>query len=292
MRKDISTPQYTRSIIDKHKFTFKKSLGQNFLIDRNILDKIVSTAGVTSETGVIEIGPGIGSLTEQLAKSAKKVTAFEIDQRLIPILKDTLLDYPHVKVIHQDVLEANLHEVIEHEFKDVEDLMVVANLPYYVTTPIILKLLTERLPIRGIVVMIQKEVADRLAAEPGTKSYGSLSIAVQYYAVTKSEVKVPKTVFVPQPNVDSSVISLTLREKPPVDVDDEAFFFELVRASFGQRRKTLLNNLQNNLFTKEQKPEIEEALQSVGIDGKRRGEALSIEEFAHLSNALLALKRK
>ncbi len=291
MRKDISTPQYTRSIIDKHKFTFKKSLGQNFLIDRNILDKIVDTAGVTSETGVIEIGPGIGSLTEQLAKRAKKVTAFEIDQRLIPILKDTLSDYPHVKVIHQDVLEADLPAMIEEEFNGMDDLMVVANLPYYVTTPIILKLLMERLPIKGIVVMIQKEVADRMAAEPGTKNYGSLSIAVQYYAVAKSEVKVPKTVFVPQPNVDSSVISLMLRDEPPVEVEDEEFFFEVVRASFAQRRKTLLNNLQNNLLSKDQKAEIEQVFQEVDIDGKRRGETLTIAEFAKLSNALLPIKK-
>jgi 16S rRNA (adenine1518-N6/adenine1519-N6)-dimethyltransferase len=291
MRKDIATPQYTKSILDKHKFTFKKSLGQNFLIDRNVLDKIVATADVSSETGVIEIGPGIGSLTEQLAKKAKKVTAFEIDQRLIPILEDTLSDYPHVKVIHQDVLEADLKDVIEEEFSGIDDLMVVANLPYYVTTPIILKLLTERLPSRGILVMIQKEVADRMAAKPGTKDYGSLSIAVQYYAVAKSEVKVPKTVFVPQPNVDSSVISLTLREQAPVHVEDENFFFEVVRSSFAQRRKTLLNNLQNNLFSKEQKSMIEGALQETGIDGKRRGETLSIEEFARLSNALLPLNR-
>ena len=291
MRKDISTPQYTKSIIDKHKFTFKKSLGQNFLIDRNILDKIVQTAGVTPETGVIEIGPGIGSLTEHLAKHAKKVTAFEIDQRLIPILKDTLAVYSHVKVIHQDVLQANLHDVIAEEFNDVNDLMVVANLPYYVTTPIILKLLTEQLPIRGIVVMIQKEVADRMAAQPGTKNYGSLSIAVQYYAVAKSEVKVPKTVFVPQPNVDSSVISLTLRDAPPVEVKDEEFFFEVVRASFGQRRKTLLNNLQNNLLSKDDKAAIEQVFEDTEIDGKRRGETLSIEEFAKLSNALLHIRQ-
>ncbi|WP_261134717.1 16S rRNA (adenine(1518)-N(6)/adenine(1519)-N(6))-dimethyltransferase RsmA [Bacillus sp. Marseille-Q3570] len=291
MRKDIATPQYTKSILDKHKFTFKKSLGQNFLIDRNVLDKIVATADVSSETGVIEIGPGIGSLTEQLAKKARRVTAFEIDQRLIPILKDTLSGYPHVKVIHQDVLEADLKGVIQEEFSGIDDLMVVANLPYYVTTPIILKLLTERLPIRGIVVMIQKEVADRMAAKPGTKEYGSLSIAVQYYAVAKSEVRVPKTVFVPQPNVDSSVISLTLREQAPVHVEDENFFFEVVRSSFAQRRKTLLNNLQNNLFSKEQKSMIEEVLQETGIDGKRRGETLSIEEFAHLSNALLPLNK-
>ncbi|WP_349409057.1 16S rRNA (adenine(1518)-N(6)/adenine(1519)-N(6))-dimethyltransferase RsmA [Pseudalkalibacillus sp. SCS-8] len=290
MRKDISTPQYTRSIIDKHKFTFKKSLGQNFLIDRNILDKIVSTAGITSETGVIEIGPGIGSLTEQLAKHAKKVTAFEIDLRLIPILKDTLSPYPHVNVIHQDVLEADLHDMIKNDYSEIEDIMVVANLPYYVTTPIIMKLLTEQLPIRGIVVMIQKEVADRMAAKPGNKNYGSLSIAVQYYAEAKSEVKVPKTVFVPQPNVDSSVISLTLRKQPPVEVTDEAFFFEVVRASFAQRRKTLLNNLQNNLLSKDQKPLIEEILQELDIDGRRRGESLTIGEFAKLSNGLLKLK--
>ncbi|WP_257351289.1 16S rRNA (adenine(1518)-N(6)/adenine(1519)-N(6))-dimethyltransferase RsmA [Pseudalkalibacillus decolorationis] len=291
MNKDIATPHHTKTILDKFKFTFKKSLGQNFLVDQNILKKIVGVAGVTHDSGVIEIGPGIGALTEQLAKQAQKVVAFEIDQRLIPILNETLENYENVKVIHSDVLEADVHHVIKEEFENVQDLMVVANLPYYVTTPIIMKLLTEQLPIRGIVVMIQKEVAERMAAQPGTKDYGSLSIAVQYYAQPKTEVKVPKTVFVPQPNVDSSVISLTLRQTPPVEVIDEEFFFTLVRASFAQRRKTLLNNLQNNLFTKSEKPLIEKILDDVEIDGIRRGESLSIEEFARLSNALLSLRK-
>lgn len=291
MKKEIATPQHTKTILEKFNFTFKKSLGQNFLIDQNILNKIVDSAGVTSDSGVIEIGPGIGALTEHLAKRARKVVAFEIDQRLIPILEETLHTHDNVKVIHSDVLEADVNEVIQDEFKQIDDLMVVANLPYYVTTPIIMKLLTEKLPIRGIVVMIQKEVAERMAAKPGTKDYGSLSIAVQYYAAPKTEVKVPKTVFVPQPNVDSTVISLTLRQQPPVHVMDEEFFFKVVRSSFGQRRKTLLNNMQNNLFSKEQKPMIEDALKDAGIDGKRRGESLSIEEFAVLSNKLLRIEK-
>ncbi|WLD93454.1 16S rRNA (adenine(1518)-N(6)/adenine(1519)-N(6))-dimethyltransferase RsmA [Alkalihalobacillus sp. AL-G] len=291
MNKDIATPQHTKTILNKFNFKFKKSLGQNFLIDQNILNKIVDSAKVTSKSGVIEIGPGIGALTEHLAKRAQKVVAFEIDQRLIPILNETLQDYSNVKIIHSDVLEANVDQVIKDELDEVEDLVVVANLPYYVTTPIIMKLLTEKLPIRSIVVMIQKEVAERMAAQPGTKDYGSLSIAVQYYAKPKTEVKVPKTVFVPQPNVDSSVISLNLREAAPVEVKDEDFFFKVVRSSFAQRRKTLLNNLQNNLFTKEQKPQIEAALEEIEIDGRRRGESLSIEEFAILSNKLLVLQK-
>ncbi|MBF0709572.1 16S rRNA (adenine(1518)-N(6)/adenine(1519)-N(6))-dimethyltransferase RsmA [Alkalihalobacillus hwajinpoensis] len=285
MNKEISTPFRTKEILSKHGFTFKKSLGQNFLIDSNVLTKIVDQAKLSPNSGAIEIGPGIGALTEKLAKQAKKVVAFEIDQRLLPILEDTLSPYPHVHIRHSDVLEADVRQVIEEEFEEGQDLMVVANLPYYVTTPILMKLLEEKLPVRGIVVMIQKEVAERIAAKPGSKEYGSLSLAVQYHAVAKTALTVPKTVFVPKPNVDSSVLHLELRQEPPVDLLNEAYFFEVIRASFGQRRKTLLNNLQNNLLSKEQKPMIEEVLQETGIDGTRRGETLSMEEFAALSNA-------
>ncbi|WP_377887160.1 16S rRNA (adenine(1518)-N(6)/adenine(1519)-N(6))-dimethyltransferase RsmA [Alkalihalobacillus sp. R86527] len=285
MSKEISTPVRTKEILEKYGFKFKKSLGQNFLIDSNILTKIVDQAKLTPESGAIEIGPGIGALTEKLAKQANKVVAFEIDQRLLPILEDTLSPYPHVNVRHTDVLEANVHQVIEEEFEKGQDLMVVANLPYYVTTPILMKLLEEKLPVRGIVVMIQKEVAERIAASPGSKNYGSLSLAVQYYAEARTALTVPKTVFVPQPNVDSSVLHLELRSEPPVDLHSEKYFFEVIRASFGQRRKTLMNNLQNNLLGKDKKPAIEEVLEETEIDGRRRGETLSMEEFAKLSNA-------
>ncbi|WP_374719662.1 16S rRNA (adenine(1518)-N(6)/adenine(1519)-N(6))-dimethyltransferase RsmA [Parageobacillus toebii] len=287
MNKDIATPGRTREILEKYGFSFKKSLGQNFLIDTNILRKIVDFAELSDETGAIEIGPGIGALTEQLARRAKKVVAFEIDQRLLPILEDTLSPYGNVRIIHQDVLKADIHRVIAEEFTDVTDIMVVANLPYYVTTPIIMKLLTDRLPIRGMVVMLQKEVADRLAAKPGTKDYGSLSIAIQYYTEAETVMTVPRTVFIPQPNVDSAVIRLMKRKQPPVKVEDEAFFFQVVRASFAQRRKTILNNLVNNLPNgKAMKEQIERVLTETDIDPRRRGETLAMEEFAALSNAL------
>lgn len=287
MIKDIATPIRTKAILEKYGFSFKKSLGQNFLIDTNILNRIVDHAGLTKESGAIEIGPGIGALTEQLAKNCQKVVAFEIDQRLIPILKDTLSPYPHVKVIHEDVLKADVLSVMENEFKEMDDVMVVANLPYYVTTPIIMKLLEDQLPIRGIVCMLQKEVADRISAKPGTKEYGSLSIAVQYYTMAEIVMIVPKTVFVPQPNVDSAVIRLTRRPTPIVEVKDEAFFFQVTRASFAQRRKTLLNNLQSGLKNgKEKKELILSILEKVQIEPSRRGETLSIEEFARLSDAL------
>lgn len=291
MLKDIATPKRTKEILDKYGFTFKKSLGQNFLIDTNILHRIVDYAEVTEQTGAIEIGPGIGALTEQLAKRAKKVVAFEIDQRLLPILKDTLSPYPNVKIIHQDILKADVHNMIASEFEGVEDLMVVANLPYYVTTPILMKLLEEKIPVRGIVVMLQKEVADRIAAKPGTKDYGSLSIAIQYYTEAETVMVVPKTVFNPQPNVDSAVLRLIKRPEPVVKVKDESFFFSIVRASFAQRRKTILNNLTSNLsFGKEKKQAIEQTLYEVGVDPKRRGETLSIQEFAALSDALYEIR--
>jgi 16S rRNA (adenine1518-N6/adenine1519-N6)-dimethyltransferase len=288
MNKEISSPQRTKEIIDKYNFSFKKSLGQNFLIDQNILNKIVSFAELTNDSGVIEIGPGIGSLTERLAKSAKNVLALEIDQRLIPILEETLEPYGNAKVINKDVLEADINDIVKENFSEGQDLMVVANLPYYVTTPILLKLLHDNLPIRGIVIMIQKEVADRLAAKPGTKEYGSLSIAVQYYAETEMMMTVPHTVFIPKPNVDSAVIKLTKRNEPPVKVKDVDFMFEIVRACFAQRRKTIANNLKS-FFGKEAKENIELALKNANIDPKRRGETLSISEYGKLSDELLGL---
>lgn len=287
MHKDIATPIRTKEILGKYGFSFKKSLGQNFLIDPNILRNITEYAGLSEKTAAIEIGPGIGALTEHLARTSGKVVAFEIDQRLIPILGDTLSPYKNVKIINEDILEADVEAIINKEFEGFEDIMVVANLPYYVTTPIILKLLMERLPIRGICVMLQKEVGDRISAQPGTKAYGSLSIAIQYYTEAEMVMTVPKTVFMPQPNVDSAVIRLTKREKPPVEVISEDFFFTVTRSSFAQRRKTILNNLSSQLPQgKEKKDMILEALSSAGIEPTRRGETLSIQEFGRLSDAL------
>ncbi|WP_071458802.1 16S rRNA (adenine(1518)-N(6)/adenine(1519)-N(6))-dimethyltransferase RsmA [Bacillus massilinigeriensis] len=287
MHKDIATPVRTKEILEKYGFSFKKSLGQNFLIDTNILRRIVDHANLTENSAAIEIGPGIGALTEQLAKRTRKVIAFEIDQRLLPILADTLSPYDNVKVIHEDILKADVMQVLKEEGEENGDLMVVANLPYYVTTPIIMKLLEEKLPIRGIVGMLQKEVADRIAAKPGTKEYGSLSIAIQYYCVAETVMIVPKTVFIPQPNVDSAVIRLTMREEPAVKVISEDFFFQVTRFSFAQRRKTILNNLTSQLPDgKARKEAIIAALKATGIQESRRGETLSIEEFARLSDAL------
>lgn len=293
MYKDIATPARTRAILDKYGFSFKKSLGQNFLIDTNILRNIVDHAELTEESGAIEVGPGIGALTEQLAKRSKKVVAYEIDQRLLPILNETLEPYPHAKIIHQDILKVNVKEMLETEFNDIRDIMLVANLPYYVTTPIIMKILEEKLPLRGIVVMLQKEVAERISAKPGTKEYGSLSIAIQYYTKPEVVMIVPKTVFVPQPNVDSAVIRLTIRKTPSVSVKNEDFFFQITRASFAQRRKTILNNLSSQLEGgKEKKGEIIAALEQAGIEPSRRGESLSIEEFAKLSDFLYEIFTK
>lgn len=287
MHKDIATPVRTKAILDKYGFSFKKSLGQNFLIDPNILRNIVSHAHLTDNSGAIEVGPGIGALTEHLARGAKKVVSFEIDQRLLPVLEDTLSPYDNVKIVHSDILKADVEAVIAEEMPDIDDIMVVANLPYYVTTPILMKLLNDRLPIRGFVVMMQKEVADRITAKPGTKEYGSLSIAIQYYCTADIAMIVPKTVFMPQPNVDSAVLRLIKHEKPPVDVIDEDFLFVVTRASFVQRRKTILNNLQAALPNgKAKKDEILAALEAADVDPKRRGETLSIQEFGALADAL------
>lgn len=287
MMKDIATPVRTQEILKKYGFSFKKSLGQNFLIDPNILRNIVSHAGLTKESAAIEIGPGIGALTEHLARAAGKVVSFEIDQRLLPVLEDTLSPYDNVRIVHQDILEADTESIFNEELKEYKDVMVVANLPYYVTTPILLKLLHDRLPIRGMVVMMQKEVADRITAKPGTKEYGSLSIAIQYYMDAEVAMTVPKTVFMPPPNVDSAVIKLTRRSVPVVEVKDEDFLFLVSRGSFVQRRKTILNNLQTSLPDgKAHKEEILKALEETGIDPTRRGETLSIQEFGALSDAL------
>lgn len=284
---EVATPKRTKEIIAKYGFSFKKSLGQNFLIDQNILNKIVSAAGLDKTKGALEIGPGIGALTQHLAAEAGTVTAIEIDNRLIPILGDILAGEEHVKVVHGDVLKLNLKELFEERFSDVTGVSVVANLPYYVTTPILMKLLEERLPLENIVVMIQKEVAERMAAKPGGKEYGSLSVAVQYYCEPQLVCIVPHTVFIPQPNVDSAVIKLAVREKPPVEVEDEAHFFRIVQASFAQRRKTLANNL-TAFVGKERREEMTQLLISCDIDPVRRGETLSLDEFARISRAFLA----
>ncbi|HSI67460.1 MAG TPA: 16S rRNA (adenine(1518)-N(6)/adenine(1519)-N(6))-dimethyltransferase RsmA [Planococcus sp. (in: firmicutes)] len=289
MIKDIATPIRTQEILTKHGLKVKKSLGQNFLIDPNILRKIVGQANLTKASAAIEIGPGIGALTEHLARQAGKVLAFEIDQRLLPVLEDTLSPYDNISIIHSDILKADVKTAIEQELAGYEDIVVVANLPYYVTTPIILKLLLEQLPIRGLVVMLQKEVAERITAKPGTKAYGSLSIAIQYYTEAEMALTVPKSVFLPQPNVDSAVIRMTKREHPLAEVIDEDFFFTVTRGSFVQRRKTILNNLQVAMpLGKEKKELILNALEQAGIDPSRRGETLSIPEFALLSDKLHA----
>ncbi|ALS80168.1 MULTISPECIES: 16S rRNA (adenine(1518)-N(6)/adenine(1519)-N(6))-dimethyltransferase RsmA [Planococcus] len=289
MTKDIATPIRTQEIMAKYGLKVKKSLGQNFLIDPNILRKIVGQAKLTKKSAAIEIGPGIGALTEHLAREAGKVLAFEIDQRLLPVLEDTLSPYDNIAIIHSDILKADVQAAIDRELEGYDDIVVVANLPYYVTTPIILKLLLEKLPIRGMVVMLQKEVAERITAKPGTKAYGSLSIAIQYYTQAEMALTVPKSVFLPQPNVDSAVIRMTKRDVPEVVVIDEDFFFTVTRGSFVQRRKTILNNLQVAMpLGKEKKELILTALAEAEIDPTRRGETLTIKEFGLLADKLYA----
>src|SRR5690625_1224007 len=239
----IATPTRTNDILRKYGFNFKKSLGQNFIIDANILHKMIERAEVTEKDGVIEVGPGIGSLTEQLARHAKKVVAFEIDQRLVPILRDTLQPYRNIYLVHADFLTVNLKEIVATHFSSCRRVHLIANLPYYVTTPIILHVLEHGTAIERITIMLQKEVAERMAARPNTKAYGSLSIAVQYYTSATLVMDIPKTVFIPQPNITSAVLTLKRRTEPPVDVMDESFFFETVQACFAHRRKTIRNNL-------------------------------------------------
>ncbi|MBO0461880.1 MULTISPECIES: 16S rRNA (adenine(1518)-N(6)/adenine(1519)-N(6))-dimethyltransferase RsmA [Enterococcus] len=290
--RDIATPTRTKEILLKHGFSFKKSLGQNFLTEPNILRKIIETGQIDQQTNVIEVGPGIGALTEQIARHAKQVVAFEIDDRLIPVLADTLAPYKNVTVIHQDILKTDLAEAISTQFKEKLPLKVVANLPYYITTPIMMHFLESGVVVDEMIVMMQKEVADRISAKPGTKAYGSLSIAVQYYMEASLAFIVPKTVFVPQPNVDSAILKLTRRATPAVSVTDEQAFFRLTKAAFQQRRKTLWNNLQHAYGKDEEtKNWLTESLSKAEIDPKRRGETLSLEEFAALSNAMEQLKK-
>ncbi|SDY35898.1 16S rRNA (adenine(1518)-N(6)/adenine(1519)-N(6))-dimethyltransferase RsmA [Salimicrobium album] len=288
--KAIATPGRTKDILAKAGFSFKKSLGQNFLVDVNILKNMLRHAGISENTAAIEIGPGIGALTEQLALHAGSVTAFEIDQRLVPILEEELSSFENATIINEDILKADIDQVVRELARDHEEVRVVANLPYYITTPILMRLLMDRLPFQSITVMIQKEVAERMAASPGTKSYGSLSIAVQYYTEASIPMMVPKSVFMPQPNVDSAVLHLEKRVEPPVDVQDEDFFFEIVRASFKQRRKTLINNLGSFFKGSVEKSEIRERMEGSGIDPGRRGESLSMEEFAKLADVFHKVK--
>lgn len=289
VKSNISNKSNTYSAIKKYGFTFKKSLGQNFIIDSNILDKIVEKANLNEDTAVIEIGPGIGALTQKLAENAGKVVAIEIDQRLIPILNETLADNDNVVVIHGDVLKLSLDRIIEEELAGYKAIKVVANLPYYITTPIILKLLEDKLRLDLIMVMIQKEVAERISAEPGNKDYGSLTLAIEYYAIANIAFPVPRKVFLPEPNVDSAVLQLQIRDSPPYTVDDEEFLFKVIRASFAQRRKTIFNNLTNNLVGNEHKEEVLRILDLLNIDPKRRAETLTLKEFVELSNFLLKL---
>lgn len=281
--KDIATIGRTKEIVEKYNFSTKKSLGQNFLIDRNIIQEVLKKARINDDIGVIEVGPGIGSLTEQLAKVAKKVVAFEIDDRLIPVLNDTLSPYDNIKIIHEDVLQADIEKVIKEEFTDVKEVIVVANLPYYITTPILMNFLMYHKEISRFYTMMQKEVGERLSASPSSKNYGSLSIAIQYYTEAKIIQNVPKTVFMPPPNVDSIVVELVRHENPPVKVDDEETFFKLTRGAFVMRRKTIYNNYQS-LFKdgKKKKEDIFAMLEAAEIDPKRRGESLSIQEYARI----------
>ena len=283
----IADYSVTKAVLERHGFTFKKSFGQNFLTDTNILQKIVDTAEIDKNVNVIEIGPGIGALTEFLAENAAEVMAFEIDERLVPILEDTLRDHDNIKVINEDVLKADLQTRVK-EFKNPNlPIKVVANLPYYITTPILMHLIESKIPFAEFVVMMQKEVADRISAEPNTKAYGSLSIAVQYYMTAKVAFVVPRTVFVPAPNVDSAILKMTRREQPLVEVKDEDFFFRVSKISFVHRRKTLWNNLTSHFGKSEEvKTKLEQALVNANVKPSIRGEALSIPDFARLSDAL------
>ena len=283
----IADYSVTRAILERHGFTFKKSFGQNFLTDTNILQKIVDTAEIDKNVNVIEIGPGIGALTEFLAESAAEVMAFEIDDRLVPILADTLRDFDNVTVVNQDILKVDLAQYIA-EFKNPDlPIKVVANLPYYITTPILMHLIESGIPFSEFVVMMQREVADRISAQPNTKAYGSLSIAVQYYMTAKVAFIVPRTVFVPAPNVDSAILKMVRRDQPAVAVQDEKFFFKVSKASFVHRRKTLWNNL-TSCFGKSEatKGKLTAALERADLSPSVRGEALSLEEFARLADAL------
>ena len=283
----IADHSVTRAILERHGFTFKKSFGQNFLTDTNILQKIVDTADIDKNVNVIEIGPGIGALTEFLAENAAEVMAFEIDDRLVPILADTLRDFDNVTVVNQDILKVDLAQYIA-EFKNPDlPIKVVANLPYYITTPILMHLIESGIPFSEFVVMMQREVADRISAQPNTKAYGSLSIAVQYYMTAKVAFIVPRTVFVPAPNVDSAILKMVRRDQPAVAVQDEKFFFKVSKASFVHRRKTLWNNLTSHFGKSEEtKAKLTAALEQAELSPSVRGEALTLADFARLADAL------
>ena len=283
MNEQLSDPKKTIEVIQKYQFAFQKRFGQNFLIDAHVLEKIVSAAGITKDDCVLEIGPGIGTMTQYLAESAGQVIAVEIDTNLLPILADTLKDYSNVKVINQDILKVDINELVK-EYNNGRPIKVVANLPYYITTPIIMGLFESNVPIDNITVMVQKEVADRMQVGPGSKDYGALSLAVQYYASPYIVANVPPNCFIPRPNVGSAVIRLTRYQEPPVQVKDPKLMFKLIRASFNQRRKTLQNGLNNSPEISFSKEEITKAIESLGVSPSVRGEALSLEQFAQLAN--------
>ena len=283
MNQKLSDPKKTIEVIQKYQFAFQKRFGQNFLIDAHVLEKIVSAAGITKDDCVLEIGPGIGTMTQYLAESAGQVIAVEIDTNLLPILTDTLKDYSNVKVINQDILKVDINELVK-EYNNGRPIKVVANLPYYITTPIIMGLFESGVPIDSITIMVQKEVAERMQVGPGSKDYGALSLAVQYYASPYIVANVPPNCFIPRPNVGSAVIRLTRYQEPPVQVKDPKLMFKLIRASFNQRRKTLQNGLNNSPEISFSKEEITKAIVSLGVSPSVRGEALSLEQFAQLAN--------
>jgi len=282
----LSNPQRTIEVIKKYEFCFQKKFGQNFLIDGHVLDKIIAGAGVTKDDMVLEIGPGIGTMTQYLAEVAGKVVAVEIDRNLLPILQETLADYDNVKVIHADVLSLDLEKLVQEE-NGGRPIKVVANLPYYITTPIIMALFEQHVPLANVTVMVQKEVAARMKSGPGSKDYGALSLAVQYYAEPYIVANVPCNCFMPRPNVDSAVIRLTRYEEPPVQVKDEKMLFKIIRASFNQRRKTLQNGLNNSSELNFTKDQIAAAIAEAGFSPSVRGEALTLEQFARLTDILL-----
>ena len=280
----LGNSKNTIEVLQKYDFVFQKKFGQNFLIDSHVLDKIVSAAGITKDDFVLEIGPGIGTMTQYLAASARKVFAVEIDKALIPILEDTLKEFDNVQVINQDILKVDIKKLAE-EHNDGKPIKVVANLPYYITPPMIMGIFESQVPIDSITVMVQKEVADRMKVGPGTKDYGALSLAVQYYAEPYIVANVPPNCFMPRPKVGSAVIRLTRHEKPPVEVADEKLMFRLIRASFNQRRKTLANGLNNSPELSYSKEEIQQTIEKCGFKAGIRGEALTLEDFAKLANA-------
>ena len=282
---NLGIAKNTIEIIQKYDFVFQKRFGQNFLVDTHVLEKIIQAAGLTKEDLVLEIGPGIGTMTQYLAENAGRVMAVEIDSNLIPILKETLKDYDNVTVINEDILKVDVAALAE-QYNGGRPIKVVANLPYYITTPIIMGLFESQVPIDNITVMVQKEVAERMQAGPGTKNYGALSLAVQYYAEPYIVANVPPNCFIPRPSVGSAVIRLTRHGKKPVEVKDEKLMFALIRASFNQRRKTLQNSLNNSSELSFSKEEIGEAIEKMGLSPSVRGEALTLEQFAKLAEAL------